>query len=237
MKPALHLLLLLAPAIGFSQNESTHVDLDRIAQVKVRSLVANKMSDDNTLPYSILEPTYKKGQSLKGYYYLESDYFYKENLNEVWKIYNTTSPAEAWNGRMISFGLLVSKWKDYNLYSNDKNYTGIDTGQVFFVNLKVLGGLYNLAVGLEIINVDSVNKSITYSYLKGGKSRGKQTLYFIPTKNGHTEIVHKTAFTGDSFIRERYIYPIFHRKLIDEFHKNMKKSLCMYFDSLAKTPN
>jgi hypothetical protein len=235
MRPAIFLFLIFASSITHAQMSTTHVELDRISQKKVRSLVAQKMNADNALPYNTLEPTYKKGQSLKGFYYLESDYYYRENINEVWKIYNKTSPAEAWNGRMISFGLLITKWKDKNLYNNDKNYAGVDTGQVFFVNLKIMGGLYNLAVGLEIINIDTLNKSITYSYIKGGKSRGKQTLYFIPTKNGHTEIIHKTAFTGDSFLRERCIYPIFHRKLIDEFHSNMKRSLCYYLYDTNKS--
>jgi hypothetical protein len=126
---------------------------------------------------------------------------------------------------MVSFGLLVSTWNNEILYRGDQNYTGIDTGQVIFVNLRILKGLYNLAVGLEIVDIDNTRKSITYSYIKGGKSRGKQTLYFRPTGKGYTRIIHQTAFKGDSFIRDRYLYPYFHRIAINEFHRNMKK--CM----------
>ena len=86
-------------------------------------------------------------------------------------------------------------------------------------------GLYNLAVGLEIIDIDTTNKSITYSYIQGGKSRGKQTIFFFPAKNGFTEIIHQTAFKSDSYIRDRYLYPYFHRIAINEFHRNMKRSL------------
>ena len=116
--------------------------------------------------------TYHKGQDLKGYHMLESVYYLKELPEKVWKTYQNTSPAESWNGSMISFGLLLSKSKNTVMYNNDKYYSGIDTGQVFYVNLRIMKGLYNLAVGLEIINIDSTHKSITFSYLKGGKSQG-----------------------------------------------------------------
>jgi hypothetical protein len=86
-------------------------------------------------------------------------------------------------------------------------------------------GLYNLAVGLQIIEIDSVNRTITYSYIKGGKSRGEQTIYFVPTKKGYTEIIHRTAFKGSSLFRDYYLYPWFHRIAINEFHRNMKKSI------------
>jgi hypothetical protein len=126
---------------------------------------------------------------------------------------------------MVSFGLLISKWQNTVMYRNDEYFAGIDTGQVFYVNLKIMKGLYNLAVGLEIVNIDSTNKSITFSYLKGGKSRGEQTIYFVPTRKGHTEIIHQTAFKSNSFFRDRFLYPYFHRIAINEFHRNMKKSV------------
>ena len=86
-------------------------------------------------------------------------------------------------------------------------------------------GLYNLAVGLEIIDIDPVNRSITFSYLKGGKSRGEQTIYFITSRKGFTEIIHQTAFKSNSYLRDRYLYPYFHRKAINEFHRNMRNAI------------
>jgi len=149
----------------------------------------------------------------------------KELPDKVWKTYQNTSPAESWNGSMISFGLLLSKSQNTVMYNNDKYYAGIDTGQVFYVNLRIMKGLYNLAVGLEIINIDHAQRSITFSYLKGGKSQGEQTIIFKPTKKGYTEIVHMTAFKSGSFIRDRYLYPYFHKIAINEFHRNMKRQM------------
>ena len=216
------------------KNGTTRIDLARIPQEKIRTLLQELIIESNQLPREILQPTYHKGQSLKGYHLLESAYFFHELPDKVWRTYQTTSPAESWKGSMISFGLLISKGENEVLYCDDKNFSAIDTGQVFYVNLRIMKGLYNLAVGLEIVDIDSVQRSITYSYLKGGKSRGEQTMYFIPTKNGNTEIIHQTAFKGDSYIRDHYLYPWFHRIAINEFHRNMKKCISGKSQILAK---
>jgi len=218
-------LTILSPGC-FAQDAFTQIDMARIPQEKIRTLLEQQFKESGFTQYnSALQPTYHMGQNLKGYHYLESVYLFREAPEKVWKIYQMTSPAKSWNGSMVSFGLLISKWENSIMYRDDKYYAGIDTGQVFFVNLKIMKGLYNMAVGLEIVNIDSTRKSITFSYLKGGKSQGEQTIYFIPTKKGYTEIVHQTAFKGDSFIRDRYLYPYFHRIAINEFHRNMKKCI------------
>ncbi len=225
MKFWISLFFLMGTMIAQSQNASDRIDLNRIPQRKIRTLVNSQINDNNIKSFHEIRSTYRKGQDLRGYRMLESVYYLKEIPGNVWKTYQNTSPAESWNGSMISFGLLLSKSTNTVMYNNDKYYAGIDTGQVFYVNLKIMKGLYNLAVGLEIIHIDSLHRSITFSYLKGGKSQGEQTIFFRPTKKGYTEIIHETAFKSGSFIRDRYLYPYFHKIAIDEFHRNMKKCL------------
>jgi hypothetical protein len=225
MKKGLLLCFIIISSVCFAQNTATKIDLKRIPQETIRDLLKLQFTESSLLQCDLLQPTYHRGQSLKGYHYLESAYLLKEIPDKVWKVYQETSPAVSWNGSMVSFGLLISKCKNSIMYRDDQYFAGIDTGQVFYVNLKIMKGLYNLAVGLEIINIDTARRSITFSYLKGGKSRGEQTIYFIPTKKGYTEIIHQTAFKGDSFIRDRYLYPYFHRIAINEFHRNMKKCI------------
>jgi hypothetical protein len=112
------------------------------------------------------------------------------------------------------------------MYRNDKRkFTGIDTGQVFLVNLKLLKGVCNLAVGLEIISVDSVNRCIKFSYVKGNKSEGEQVIQFVSTEKGFTRIIHHTDFKSNSKFRDKYLYPYFHRLAINEFHRNVLGNL------------
>lgn len=225
MKFWLFLLTLSASWAGYAQNASEKIDMSRIPQKKVRTLIEDQFKGNQLKDFKEVRSTYLKGQDMRGYRILESAYYIRENPERVWQSYQVTSPAESWNGSMVSFGLLISKWENTVLYRNDRTFAGIDTGQVIYINLKILKGLYNLAVGLEIINIDSVNRSITYSYLKGGKSRGEQTIHFISTRKGYTEIIHHTAFRSNSFLRDRYLYPYFHRIAINEFHRNMKYAI------------
>jgi hypothetical protein len=111
------------------------------------------------------------------------------------------------------------------MYRSDHEYAELDTGQVFFVNLKLLRGIYNLAVGLEIITIDSQNKTIQFSYVKGGKSEGVQTIRFFETEEGSTKILHISEFRSNSHFRDKRLYPRFHKKFIYEFHENMLLSL------------
>jgi hypothetical protein len=85
--------------------------------------------------------------------------------------------------------------------------------------------LYNLAVAFEIIAIDVLNREIIFSYVEGGKSQGEQSIQFIDTKDGYTEIIHSTLFKSDSKFRDKFLYPKFHIKAINEFHKNILRKL------------
>ena len=225
MRHWLSVSLFIIHLTGISQSITRKIDISRIPQHKVRTLIANQTDNSEILNMDELSASYEKGQDIKKYHIIESYYRLRESPDEVWNIYQETCPAESWNGKMVSFALLVSKNDNLVLYGNDNCFNGIDTGQVFYINLRLLKGLYNMAVALEIINIDVVNKSVTFSYLKGGKSRGEQTIYFLPTKKGYTRILHQTAFKSGKLIRDNYLYPWFHRKIINEFHRNMKRNL------------
>jgi hypothetical protein len=217
----LSILIITLSPYCIAQSDWKDIDLHQIPQKKVRALVADLQKEKNT-GFSQLESTWKPGQELNGYRELESNYYINSDLMQVWESYTSTSPAKSWNGKKVSFGLLISKYKHTILYRNEDKYPGVDTGQVIYLNLKILSGLFNLAVGFEIIDVDPVNRSISFSYLKGGKSSGQQTICFKPSDNGCTEIFHHTSYKCESHLRDRFLYPHFHRILINEFHRNMK---------------
>jgi hypothetical protein len=209
---------------GFSQQGLEDINLTRVPQKKIRKYI-NTQVNNHIIKFCDIEPSWKEGQDSSKFRELESTYLIKENPEKVWELYKTVSPAVSWNGKIVSFGLLFSKWTDSVMYRNENKFTEIDTGQVYYVNLRLLKGLYNLAVGLEIIKIDSVKKSIQFSYIEGGKSQGEQTIHFIRTEEGYTQIIHSTLFKSNSRFRDKVLYPHFHRKAIDEFHRNIKNSL------------
>jgi hypothetical protein len=229
MRQYLVLFLLFISYAVYSQASLDLIDLQKIPQKKIRTYIDLQKSH-NVHFFKDVKPTFTKGQDKSPYREVEKKYLIKERINKVWDIYCSTSPALSWNGKIISFGVLFSKGADNVMYRNE-SYAGADTGQVVYVNLKLLGGLYNLAVAFEIVDIDNVNKEIVFSYIEGGKSSGEQLIQFVDTKEGYTEIIHTTFFKSNSKFRDKFLYPPFHFKAIDEFHKNM---LNVIFNDKAK---
>lgn len=223
MRLFLFLLCSFSFIAGFAQTSLDEIDLQRIHQRKIRDFIDRQKSQNIHL-FSDVRPTFSKGQDTNSYREVEKKYLIKANINKVFESYRCTSPSISWNGHMISFGVMFSKETNQVLYS-DENFAGVDTGQVVYVNLKMLGGFYNLAVAFEVVDINIDRKQIVFSYVEGGKSQGEQLLQFVDTEDGNTLLIHKTFFRSKSKFRDRFLYPPFHIKAIDEFHKNVLRVL------------
>ena len=148
----------------------------------------------------------------------------KDTIDNVWAHYNTISPQEAWNGKMLSFGLLYSRKKNEIIYEGDI-YPGIEEGQVILINISLLGGLLNIAVAHHITEVNEAEKTIRICYIEKGASEGSQWIRFLQSDDGFTEIVHETRYRGKSTLRDTQLYPVLHEKAISEFHQNVLRRL------------
>ncbi|MBN2350208.1 MAG: hypothetical protein JXJ22_15320 [Bacteroidales bacterium] len=221
MKMIIVLGISLSSVAGLSQKALNEIDFNRIPQKKIREYIA-RQQENNVQYFNDIQASCNSDQDLSGYRQLEYTYIIKDNPEKIWENYKYISPAKSWNGKRISFGLLLSKWTDFIMYRNDNSFAGIDTNQVFYVNLKMARGLYNLAVGIKIVDINDTSKTIKYSYLKNGISRGMMTIHIIPTDNNYTKIIHSTAFISDSPFRDKVLYPYFHKRITNEFHRNVK---------------
>jgi hypothetical protein len=199
------------------------IQLEKIQQKKVREYITCQI-DENKHLFSEIHPSWNKNYDLSDYSMNEKAYFLKDNLQNVWNGYLSADPTKSWNGRKVSFGLLLKKLPDKIFYNNDQ-INGVDTGQVYFVNLKLMMGMCNLPVAFEIVTIDEENKIIEFSYIEGNKTSGVQRLQFLDLGNDKTEILHISYFKSDSHFRDKWLYPFFHKKIINEFHHNMRKLL------------
>lgn len=154
----------------------------------------------------------------------EKRYLIKENISKVWANYTHASPTESWEGKTVSFGIMISKPNKTILYPGD-DFQSIDTGQVVYLNLSLLRGIYELALAFEIIKVDEKNGLIEFSYVEGNKSMGIQRIRFISTPKGNTRIIHSSFYKSNSRIRDKIFYPFFHQRATNEFHRNLKRKL------------
>jgi hypothetical protein len=212
---------------GNAQNSLNEIELYRIPQKKIRLFIVNQINNNITF-FSDLHPSLLKDQDVSNLHVHQKEYLLDKGVDVVWKAYIETNPAKAWDGKKVSFGVLLSKKSDEILYPNDNRFDKIETGQVFYLNIGILRGIENLAVALEIINVDPLNKVIEFSYIKGGKAIGKQRIKFIPAENNITRIIHSSYFKSHSRFRDNFLYPYFHERMINEFHGNMENILHMH---------
>jgi len=199
------------------------VELDKIKQKKVKKYIENQQRQEIQY-FSDLESSVHCDDNLSEFIAYEKIYLVKEDIAEVWNIYNSASQTDVWDIHRISVGMLVSKKRRSIVYANQDLY-GIEVGQIYYLNLKVLNGICNLPVVFEIIKVDPINRLFEISYQKGGKSQGKQVIRLEDTVDGFTRIIHTSYVKSNSKIRDKYLYPFFHNKVINEFHANMKKMI------------
>lgn len=196
------------------------VDYMRIPHKKVRKLISqqkeygiNTFDDINTVCYNTLDSnnyrTFRKSQVIK------------QNINVVWDNLIHQSPSDEFDGRIVSFGLLYSKMHHNLLYKNEPN-AGIEVGQILFFNLRVMRGIKNLAVALEVTNMDTEGKSVEYCYVDHGETRGTQRFSLRPTRDGYTEIIQVTKYRCKSRLRDRRLYSFFHERIVKELFNSIK---------------
>jgi hypothetical protein len=208
--------------VSYAQYGLIDIELQQIQQRKIRKFIACQMKE-NREQFSDIHPSWNCGKDLLPYKKNEITFLLDGNLQDTWQGYVSANPSKSWNGRKISFGLLLQKFP-CDIFYNHNVIAGVDTGQVYFLNLKIMLGFFNVPVAFEIITVDYEEKIIEFSYIEGNKSSGVQQIKFQDIGEC-TEIMHTSYFKSNSHFRDRYLYPYFHKKIIVDFHQNMRKLL------------
>jgi hypothetical protein len=197
------------------------IDFSRIPQKSVRILVIKEkvqtIDDFQCLNTSCYQPE----DSTRYLRHLKT-YRIQAPIDQVWSKYTSVSPMEAWNGRMVKFGFIFSRLQNRFIYPENAR-DPMSEGNIIYVNLRLLNGLKNLGVAFEVTSLDSVNKVIRFCYLKDGISKGTQEIRFTPTAEGNTLIIHETHYHSGSRFRDKELYPVFHEKLVGEFHNNLRQ--------------
>lgn len=203
----------------FGQQRS-RINYELIPQHQVRNFISDHKIDTMDT-YDNIRASWDVGHEIASYCQHRKDFIVKGDLNQIWDCYLRANPVDSWNGHFVRFGLYISKKDNTIGYITDNHFDGIETGQVFFLGLRILKGLMNVPVAFEIITVDAAEKIIEFSYIEGNITRGKQILHFIEGPDGRTHIEHSSFFKSGSSLRDHVFYPFFHTKIIKEYHRNM----------------
>jgi hypothetical protein len=205
----------------FSQG-NPRIHLDEIPQRRIRNYIVSR-NIDKMDDFSLIHPSWNKEIIESDYKVIEKTFFLKSGLSSVWNFYQHASTFKMWNAKSIRFGLLITKCTNSVVYPKNPSCPEVDTGQVYFLNIKLMKGIFNIPVAFEIITIDQTHRIVEFSYIDNNKSRGKQSMQFFNDGEGRTRIVHRSFFKSESAFRDNFLYPYFHKKFIRGFHKNMKQ--------------
>lgn len=223
-----HLILSILFWFSFSasgQNTIDSINPQKIHQRHKYKFIHNKYLENLSCLDSLQPKCYQKTIS-ETYHFQEDSFIVKENINTVWQKYKSISLKDAYCGSLVSLGFVYSKNTKKVYYIND-NYDGIREGQVFFIRLNLFGGLKHIIVAYEVTKIDNKQKMMQFCYINNGISVGSQRIYLYKTKNDFTKIEHKTFYKSESKIRDRWLYPKFHKKIVSELHHNLIKALSL----------
>jgi hypothetical protein len=196
------------------------VDYNRISHKKVRKLIsAQKHFGIRT--FDEITPVCYNTPDSNYYRTFITSQIIRQDVNVVWNNLIHQSPSAEFDGRIVSFGLLYSKQYHNFLYKNESN-TGIEEGQILFFNLRVLSGIKNLAVAMEVTRLDHAEKIVEYCYVDHGDTKGTQKFTLKATPDGFTEITQLTRYKCKSKLRDRRLYSFFHGRIVKEFFAAIK---------------
>lgn len=235
----LHLIFFLIFAIscfsGYaSGNEPVSIDsvnFRRIEHKKICKLISMQKDFGVRTFDEILPACYNAPDSLD-FRTFEKSQLIRQDAVVVWHHLVHQSPNDEFDGRIVTFGLLYSKTNHTFLYHNDSS-AGIEEGQVLFFNLRLLRGIKNLAVALEVTRVDNENKEFEYCYVDHGDTKGTQKFSLKPTPDGFTELTQVTKYHCKSRLRDRRLYSYFHEQIVKEFFTAIKKKCESAKESVA----
>ena len=202
------------------------IQFNRINENKVEEYL-NRQIENDVQTFSDVKPTLKPSNSTEGFSFHECEYVVRDSLSKVWKHYVNTDPSKAWDTRKMNFGMLFCRSKNNIFYPNEV-VSKIEKGQVIYLNLNLLKGIKKLCTAFEIMDVNSENAIVEFSYVEDNLTHGKQQMHFFETAKGHTKIVHRSFFRSKSKLRDHFLYPYFHTRLTNNYHRNMKR---MYKES------
>lgn len=164
-----------------------------------------------------------KDSDLSTFNYHQKMYVIDAGLETVWNTYTQIKPNDAWKGPLNTYKQSYSSKKDSLYMAGDSILPAIEFGMVYELNLRI-AKLINVGVAFQITEIDSLNKTIEFTYGKDNKSHGRQRIVF-KEDGGKTFIVHYSNFKSESKFRDKYLYPKFHEKCMDEFHGNLKEAV------------
>jgi hypothetical protein len=216
--PTLFCFLLGLAAQG--QMQIADVDATKLGYKKVAKYMKNGELKQLRF-FSDIQPSVGDSCDLSRLYFHHGTYTVGASVQQTWSTCVNTSPAALWKGKMLGLSCVYSPCADSLLYACDGLYSQLELNQIYFINLRIMR-LFNVAAALMTTRMDSNERLIEFTYIKGNKSIGRQTIRLLEVGDGETMIVHDTFYKSGSRFRDKRLYPRFHQVSITDLHRNIE---------------
>ena len=218
-------ILILITCVGQAQTRLSEINAGSIRQKSIRNFLKNQM-DIGIVYFEDFRPSVTAQTDTSQFDFNIHRFRLHQSPLVGWNIYLTAHPAEIWQGKIVSCGFVYSPVSKRAIFADDK-YPGLEPGQLFFIEMRVLCGLVRFPVCFMVTKIDESQHAITFSYVSSGPSKGSQTIRLNDDGKEGTNIIHSSIHQTENILRDKTLYPIYHRKAIREVHRNIQNTIEM----------
>ncbi len=208
---------------SFAQTPLSRTDFSKIGPRSIRKFLKSQM-EQGVVNFEDFKPSVTDSTNTGNYDSNVHNFNLQQPLATTWKAYLSAHPATVWQGKVVSCGFIFSPSEKQPVFSSN-SYPGLEIGQIFFIEMRILFRLIHFPVCFMVTGINENQHQITFSYISTGSSKGAQTIQLIDSGNGTTQIIHSSIHKTENKLRDRTLYPIYHKKAISEVHQNIRKQL------------
>ena len=217
--------LILITGAAQAQTRLSETDFNRIRQKSIRNFLKGQM-ESGMVYFEDFRPSVTAQTDTSQFDFNVHHFRLRQAVPLAWNTYITAHPAQIWQGKVVSCGFVYSPVSKRVIFADD-NYPGLEPGQIFYIEMRVLCGLVKFPVCFMVTKIDESQRAITFSYVSSGPSKGSQTIRLVDDGKGETEIIHSSNHQTENVLRDKTLYPIYHRKAIQEVHHNIRNTIEM----------
>ena len=178
----------------------------------VRRFLERHGPDIATIPISDVESASRVFDHIRWYRVeIEAD--------ELWRAYREVDPRDAWTGPVARFGYLNDPAERLSYTRGSERLPEVREEQTFLVHLRFLR-LIQMAAAFRITAISDEERLIEFTYLEPNTANGLQQIRIF-ADGTDSVIEHRSRYTSGRRLRDRLLYPPFHTRAIDEFHRRV----------------
>lgn len=206
-----------------AQTRLSDIDTSRIKQKCIRRFLKSQM-DSGIVYFEDFRPSVDEQTDSSRFDFNVHRFHLQQTTAAAWNAYLTAHPAKIWQGKVVSCGFIYPPVSKKIIFSDD-SYQGLEFGQIFFIEMRVLFRLIKFPVCFMVTRIDPASHEISFSYIDSGSSKGSQTIKLVDNGKEGTLLLHSSIHQTENVLRDKTLYPIYHRKAIKEVHQNINKIL------------